>query len=148
MLKNIAVVCTGNICRSPIAEGLLRERAAGQDLKIVSAGTYALSGQPADINSIEVMSARGYDIRAHRAQQATPSLLQWADLILTLDQTHSDWITGRLPHLRGRVFKLGKWRGNADIADPYRLPRAAFEKAYDEILIGVDDWLAKLKQMG
>ena len=147
MLKNIAVVCTGNICRSPIAEGLLKARSGGSNINVVSAGTYALSGQGADPHSIEVMAAKGYDISAHRAQQATPALLQWADLVLTLDQTHSDWITSRLPHLRGRVFKVGKWRSNRDIADPYRLPRAAFEQAYEEISQDIDDWLTKLSKL-
>jgi protein-tyrosine phosphatase len=148
MLKKIVVVCTGNICRSPIAEWLIKERAKDPELTVISAGTHALVGHPADPSSIEVMADHGYDIGSHRAQQATPALLDWADLIFALDQGHFDWLTQRSPHLRGRVFKLGKWQGNRDIQDPYQLPKAAFLRAYNDIFESVDAWLAKLGQLG
>ena len=147
-VKKIVVVCTGNICRSPIAEFLLKERANGCDLEVISAGTFALVGHEADSGSQAVMEMHGFDISGHRAQQAAPALLTWADLILTLDQTHNSWIAERFPHIAPRVFKLGKWRGNVDIEDPYRKPLEAFEKAYDEISVAVDDWLGKLRQIG
>jgi protein-tyrosine phosphatase len=144
MFRNIAIICTGNICRSPIAEGLLRVRAGSRDLRIVSAGTYAMDGHPADRLACEVMADRGYDISAHRAQQATDSLLRAADLILVLDQSHREWIARALPQLTGRVHKLGKWRGDRDVADPYGQSKTAFERSFADIEAGIDDWLARI----
>ncbi|WP_020649214.1 low molecular weight protein-tyrosine-phosphatase [Solimonas variicoloris] len=144
MFNRIIVVCTGNICRSPIGEGLLRQRLNGRNIEILSAGTGALVGFPADPLAVEVAADHGLDISAHRAQQATLPLLSSMDLVLTLDQGHSDWINARYPQLRGRVHKLLKWRENADVADPYRQPKQAFEQAWSDIDAGVDDWLRKL----
>src|SRR3546814_9267199 len=86
----------------------------------------------------------GLDISTHRAQQATLPLLSAMDLVLTLDQGHNDWINGKYPQLRGRVHKILKWREDADVADPYRQPKAAFERAWTDIDFGIEDWLQKL----
>ncbi|QHS10025.1 low molecular weight protein-tyrosine-phosphatase [Sinimarinibacterium sp. NLF-5-8] len=144
MFNNIAVICTGNICRSPLGEYLLRARLGARVEQVISAGTGALVGAPADELSLEVGADNGLDLSAHRAQQATAALLSGMDLILTLDQSHSDWLNHQFPQLRGRIHKFMKWRGNADIADPYRLPKAAFQKAFEEIAQGVDDWSRKI----
>ncbi|HEY0916386.1 MAG TPA: low molecular weight protein-tyrosine-phosphatase [Solimonas sp.] len=143
MFDKIVVICTGNICRSPIGEALLRQQLGGKRT-VISAGIGALSGHGADPMACELMAERGIDISAHRAQQATQPLLSSMDLILTMDQTHNDWINRNYPQLRGRVHKLLKWRQNRDVEDPYRLPRSAFEKACADIEAGVGDWLHKL----
>lgn len=144
MFKKIIVVCTGNICRSPIAEALLRARAM-HVMEVCSAGTHAVVGAPADPLAVQVAREHGLDLETHRGQQATLPLLTAMDLILTLNQSHSDWLNRSYPQLRGRVHKLLKWRQNADIADPYRKPEAAFERAFDEIEMGVEDWLPRLR---
>lgn len=144
MFNRIAVVCTGNICRSPMAEGLLKQRLHARRIDVCSAGISALVGYPADPLAVEVAADHGLDISAHRAQQASLPLLSAMDLVLTLDQGHSDWINARYPQLRGRVHKLLKWRDDADVADPYRLPKAAFEQAWLDIDAGIGDWLKKL----
>lgn len=144
MFKRLIVICTGNICRSPIAEALLRARLGARVDHVESAGTGALIGYPADPLATAVAAEYGLDIRAHRAQQATLPLLASMDLILTLDQSHNDWINNQYPPLRGRVHKLLKWRGNEDIADPFRQPREAFEASFQAIEAGVESWLAKL----
>ncbi len=144
MFNHILVVCTGNICRSPMGEALLRRHLEPKGVKVLSAGTGALIGYPADPLTVEVAAAHGYDLSAHRAQQATLPLLSASDLILTLDQSHNDWLNSNYPQLRGRVHKLLKWGGNYDVEDPYRRPRSAFEEAWGEIEVGVGDWLKKL----
>lgn len=143
MFDRILVVCTGNICRSPIAEALLKSKLPGKE--IWSAGTGALVGNGADLYSVEVSASHGLDLSAHRAQQLTLPMLQHADLVLTLDGSHSGWINNRYPQFRGKVHKLGKWRQDEDVPDPYRQPMEAFEMAYAQMDAHVGDWLAKLK---
>ena len=143
MFNRILVVCTGNICRSPIAEGLLKLRLP--DKIIFSAGTMAMVGDGADQKSIEVSAAQGLDISAHRAQQLTQPMLQAADLVLTLDGSHNDWINRRYPQFRGKVHKLGKWQQDADVPDPYRQSTVVFEAVYQQMASQVGDWLARLK---
>lgn len=144
MFKNIIVVCTGNICRSPIAEFMLREKTAGRGFNISSAGVGAMVGWPADPPARDVAKAHGLDLTGHVARQLTVELLTANDLVLTLDQTHSNWINQRHPQFRGRVHKMLKWRENADVEDPYGGPPSAFEEAYRDIEWGVADWLKKL----
>ena len=144
MFKNIIVVCTGNICRSPIAEFMLREKTAGRGFNISSAGTGAMIGWPADPAACAVSIANGLDLTGHQARQLTPDLLIANELVLTLDQTHSNWINTRHPQFRGRVHKILKWRENKDVEDPYRGSPQVFEKCYRDIELGVADWLQKL----
>lgn len=143
MFNKILVVCTGNICRSPIAEGLLK--LALPNKQLFSAGTMAMVGDGADSNSIAVSTAHGLDIAAHRAQQLTQVMLQHADLVLTLDGSHNDWIFRRYPQYRGKVHKLGKWRNDEDVPDPYRQSQGAFEVVYTQMDLQVQDWVKRIK---
>lgn len=142
MINSVLIVCTGNICRSPIGEGLLALRAP--QIRVSSAGVGAMVGWPADELAVAVMNDRGHDIAAHRARQLSRAMLAESDLVLTLDQHHSDWINGRFPEYRGKVHKILRWQGNADVPDPYRQPKAAFEESYRLIDSGIGDWLKRL----
>lgn len=145
MFQRIIVVCTGNICRSPMAEALLRSRLVETGISVCSAGIAALVGEAAEPFAQLIMQEHGYDISAHRAQQATQALLTSMDLILTLDQSHNEWIRLRFPQLQGRTYKLGRWSNNADVADPYRLPKTAFERSFLEISRYTDEWVKRIQ---
>lgn len=128
MFNRVLMVCVGNICRSPMAEALLKARLAGKRGAPVveSAGIAALVGKPADAMAQQLMQERGIDLSAHRAQQLTPALIRSADLILVMEKGHQLAVEEILPAARGRVFPLGKWDG-FEVPDPYRKDRAAFE---------------------
>ena len=140
----LLTLCVGNICRSPLSQGLLAQQFPSRT--VWSAGLRALVGQPADPLSVQVASSHGLDIRAHRAQQISSFLCQKADLILVMEQLHKNQLEQLFPIVRGKVFRLGQY-GQFDIEDPYGLPIEAFENAYTAIAQGVSDWVSRIKQL-
>lgn len=137
----ILVVCVGNICRSPMAEALLKQRYPNKNID--SAGVGALVGHAADPAALEMMTRQNIDISGHVAKQIDESLAKSADLIFTMSDGQSKWIEERWPFCRGKTFKLGHW-SNKDIADPYKLEMSAFETAYQDIVISLDEWSDKI----
>ena len=144
LIKHILVVCVGNICRSPMAEALLKQ--ALPDHTVWSAGLGAMVGHPADTMAIEVAKRAGLDLSAHRAQQITGWMCQQADLILVMEQNHKTHLAQQYPLMRGKVFRLGELQ-NFDINDPYRQPLGAFETAYSDIAGHVADWVPRIRKL-
>jgi len=140
----ILTLCIGNICRSPLAQGLLAQQLPGHT--VCSAGLGALVGEPADPMSVQIATEHGFDISAHRAQQVSSFLCQKSDLILVMEHAHKDQLVQQFPLVRGKVFALGQY-GQFDIADPYRQPREAFDAAYAAIAQGVADWVPRIRKL-
>src|SRR5205823_11950 len=122
--KRILLVCTGNICRSPLAAALLQRALAqrGIDgLEVASAGTGAWDGAPVSEGAYLVGLERGLDLSAHRARLLTRELVEEADLILTMARHHR----ARVDELGGEthVFVLGEYAGRegdaAEVSDPF-----------------------------
>ncbi len=145
MIRHILVVCVGNICRSPMAEGLLKRELREQDgFTVESAGLGALVGYPASEHSIALMDELGVDITGHRARQIHPDMVSTADLVLVMEAGHKRAIDDADPTARGKVHRIGEWQG-ADVADPYRQPRTAYETALADIQAGVASWVERIK---
>ncbi|WP_300450052.1 low molecular weight protein-tyrosine-phosphatase [Accumulibacter sp.] len=145
MFKKVLTVCTGNICRSPAAQFLLRQRIerAGRPVEACSAGIGALVDHPAEETTRALMQARGVDLSLHRASQLTPERLRWADLVLVMEKHHRDAVLAMDPTARGKTFLLGHWT-RTEIPDPYRRGDAAHAEALELIEAAVDPWVSKL----
>lgn len=139
MIKSVLTVCIGNICRSPMAEELLRH--AMPELTVQSAGLAALVGNPADPIALELMADQGADISAHRAQQLTGVMAMHSDLILVMDSMQKAEIQRLYPQASGKVFRLGL---KGDVPDPYRKSRAEFEHALQLIRQGIGVWVPRI----
>lgn len=137
----ILFVCTGNTCRSPIAEGLCRKTLAArlncrQDeldargIAVLSAGTSAWPGAGAAPQSIEVCAARDVDISGHQSQGLSDDLIQTSDYIFAMTRGHMNAIGAMTPSAAGRVVLLDE-RG--DIADPVGGPSEQYEQVAQQI---------------
>lgn len=135
--QNILVVCIGNICRSPMAEALLKQ--AYPDKNISSAGIEGLVGHPADPFAIECMREMGIDISAHVARRLDSEMLIQADLVFAMTTQQVKVIEERWGFAKGKVFKLCHW-SNKSISDPYRHGKSAFIVAKELVQEGVEDW--------
>ena len=142
IIKRVMLLCTGNICRSPMAAAVLKEglKQAGAHVEVESAGIAALGGYPADALAIKLMDERGLDIRAHRATQFTAHNALDSDLIMVMDTEQRHFLEENWPLLCGRVYRLGHW-GNFDVNDPNQLGERAFRKALSRINTGLVRWL-------
>ena len=122
--KSIVFVCTGNVCRSPMAAGffydkLVREKADGR-VRVRSAGTWALEGQPASAYALQVMNEHGLDISQHRGRNLTQEDVDGADLVLVMTKRHADIIARDMQPGDGKMYLLSEMAGKAqDIEDPY-----------------------------
>jgi|TARA_R110002020_G_scaffold232883_2_gene444511 protein-tyrosine phosphatase len=138
---NILVVCVGNICRSPIAEALLKEQYPQKNID--SAGLSAVVGNPVDPNSQAVMHPYDIDMSTHVAKQINEKLVMTADIIFTMSDSQTKWIEECWPFCRGKTFKIGHWL-DKEIADPYRHDVSLFEIARQDIADSLKAWSDKI----
>ncbi len=143
----IAIVCTGNTCRSPMAEALLREQVrtkfGSEDaVRVLSAGVAAGQGSGASPQSVEVMGKRGLDLTGHSSQQLSDNLMNVADLVLTMTRGHRAAILAAWPNMHERVFTLR--RDGGDISDPVGMPVDVYEDCATQIDGELAVWLDNL----
>ena len=124
-----------------MAEALLKQRYPHKNID--SAGVGALVGHSADPAALEIMAGQEIDITNHVAKQIDEGLAKKADLIFTMSDSQTKWIEERWPFCRGKTFKLGHWQ-DKDIADPYKHEMSAFQTAYQDIVVSLEQWADKI----
>ncbi|HEY5802766.1 MAG TPA: low molecular weight protein-tyrosine-phosphatase [Lysobacter sp.] len=142
MSRRILIVCKGNICRSPMAEAMLRRHATG--LSINSAGLAAMEGHPVDATAEKTLLAHGFSASEHVARQVSHEELDSADLVLAMEKRQVMALLALSPTLRGRVQVLTHWSGGRDIADPYGRSQAKFDLVYEQIDAAISAWRSRL----
>ena len=147
-MPHILVVCTANICRSPVAEAVLRDRLQRcglLDWTVDSAGTWGLDGRGASQHSITIMSEAGLDLQAHRARTITEEMLEKANLVICMESGHVEAIKAEFPQYKERVFLLSEMIGyRYSIGDPYGGPLENYKRMAKEITNIIDEGLERI----
>ena len=149
-LKKVLVVCTGNTCRSPMAEGWLKSKLAGKGWTAESAGVAAWGGQPASEEAVEAMREIGIDIEGHRNQGLTRERVAEAAVILAMTEGHRSEIVRRYPEAEGRTFLVHGFGAAParDVGDPVGLPVEAYRHTRDELIQALGDFVLYLAERG
>jgi len=136
-MDSVLIVCRANVCRSPLAEVLWRERAP--HVQVASAGLEARPGMLADGVYVEWLSPRSLGLEAHRSSRFHAALAARYDLILVMEEHQRMRICAALPSLHGRVQLLGRWTGGT-VADPHGRGVADYRRCLRAIEDGVEAW--------
>lgn len=151
-MKTVLFVCTGNVCRSPMAEGLFKQTVRGRgDYRVVSAGVGAVDGQPASDHAVRALREIGIDIRGHRSQHLTADLVNEADYIFGMTHSHVDAIMLLYPQAAEKTFLLREFDETLDafendISDPIGGSYEVYCNCRDQIEQGIASMLKFIEQ--
>ncbi len=144
----IVFVCTGNICRSPMAEYLFRTQLVSRpEFTVCSVGVMTGYGSPASRFAVKAMNELGVDISSHRSQPVTRDLVEEAELLVVMTGGHRDALLERYPHVADKVVLLKTFDANRkdeDVMDPIGLSLDVYRYVRDDIaaaIAGLDRFL-------
>jgi len=151
-MKTILFVCTGNICRSPMAEGLFRHAVKGRgDYRVFSAGVGAMDGLPPSENAVRALKELGIDIAHQRSRMLTADLVHQADYIFGMTHSHVDAIMLLYPHAAEKTFLLREFDETLDsfendVPDPIGGSLDTYTNCRDQIEQGIASMMKFLEQ--
>lgn len=141
----VLFVCTGNTCRSPMAQVLARRYLGGQDT-VFSAGINAWEGDMLSRNAAEVLREQSLGLSGHRAVRLTTEMLASADVIFTMTKSQEEYLTGKYPDYKNKIKALGDAAGfSRDVADPFGGSLEVYRRCLQELDQMVRTVAAKLK---
>jgi protein-tyrosine-phosphatase len=133
---NIVFVCTGNTCRSVLAEGFMKALAAGGSVEVSSCGTGASPFFRVPLVVLGLLQREGVDLSGHSSTQIDADIVSGADYIFAMEKMHVDYITGRYPGAKGKTHLLRRFagmNGGPEIQDPIGQPDEVYLKSALEI---------------
>ena len=151
-MKTILFLCTGNVCRSPMAEGLFRHAIKGRgDFRVLSAGLGALDGQPPTHHSVSAMREIGIDISQQRSRALTAEMVRSADYIFGMTHSHVDTVALLYPQMAEKTFLLREFDEmlepyEKDISDPIGSPYDVYVECRNQIELGIATLLKFMEQ--
>lgn len=137
----ILFVCTGNTCRSPMAEGLMKKHIGDNSaMEVSSAGVAASASSPASIETRNILLAHDVDFHSFRSRPVTTELIDESDYVFCMSRTHREAILKHMPEHREKVLRVGEFLGledATDVFDPFGLGEHAYKEVEAQLLIAL-----------
>lgn len=152
-MPKILIICTGNVCRSPVVEALLHKRlsAAGRgDWEVDSAGTGHYPQRPASRFSVEVIrETESLDLSMHRSKVVTPAMVSEANLVICMAARHKTQLIADCPAEADKIFLLSEMSSEAahDVADPYGQDKPAYRAMVETVTQLVDAGFERMVEL-
>lgn len=152
-VRKILFVCTGNTCRSSMAEGIAKkgvgEKGMDREIEISSAGIWAVPGDEASPQAVEAMKECGINLAGHRARRIDVKLIEDADIILAMTESHKRNLLSICPYAKHKIFTLKEYvGGEGDIKDPFGGSVEVYKECAKELKEYIDKAIDKIDKGG